>query len=412
VDKRRIVITGLGMVSPMGLNVQDNWSKILAGHSGITHIERFLTDDIGVSIAGMVRDFDPSKYLPIKDIKKLDTFIHYAVAACEEALFDSGLLIDDNNRHRIGVSVGSGIGGLPMIEKNTFQLFENGARRISPFFIPGSIINMASGYISIKHRVNGPNISLATACTTGSHSIGYAARTIAYGDADVMIAGGAEMATCRMGLGGFAAMRALSQRNDSPTTASRPWDKDRDGFVLGEGAGVLILEEYEHAKKRGASIYAELKGFGMSADGYHMTMNDQTGVAPSLAMTHALKDAQLAPEDIQYINAHATSTPVGDPAEVLAIKKTFGEHAYKLAVSSTKSATGHLLGAAGAVEAIYSILALRDQIMPPTINLDNPDEGCDLDFVPHTARPAKLSAVLSNSFAFGGTNGSLIFTGI
>ncbi len=408
--ERRVVVTGLGMVSPLGLNVPDNWRNILAGKSGISLITEFATDDLASKIAGQVPNFDPALYIPIKDIKKLDTFTHYAVAASEEAIKDSGLPLETLNRNRIGVAVGSGIGGLPHIERNTLQLTEHGPRRVSPFFITGSIINMAAGYISIKHNLNGPNLSIATACTTGSHNIGYAARTIAYGDADVMIAGSAEMATSRLVVAGFASMRALSERNDAPTTASRPWDKNRDGFVLGEGSGVLVLEEYEYAKKRGAKIYAEVKGFGMSADACHMTMNDQTGAMPALCMTNALNDAGLNPGDIDYINAHATSTPVGDPAEVKAIKLAFGDHAYKLSVSSTKSMTGHLLGAAGSVEAIYSILALRDQVVPPTINLEEPDEGCDLDFVPHTAKHLKINAVLSNSFAFGGTNGSLIFT--
>ena len=408
--KRRVVITGLGLISPVGLNVADSWENIVAGKSGICTVEGFSTDDITSKIAGNVKDFDATQYLPVKDIKKTDEFIHYAVAASEEAFNDSGINLEAVDKTRFGVAIGSGIGGLTTIERNASTLIEKGAKRISPFFIPASLINLASGYVSIKYGLQGPNISIVTACTSGTHSIGYAARTIAYGDADVMVAGGAEMAICRLGLGGFAALRALSTRNDEPEAASRPWDKDRDGFVMGAGAGILLLEEYEHAKARNANIYAELSGFGLSGDASHMTMNDQTGKVPSLSMNNALKDAGLNPEQIDYINAHATSTPVGDPAEVKAINLSFGESAKNLAVSSTKSMTGHLLGAAGAIEAVFSILALRDQVAPPTINLENPDEEFNLNFVPKQAQERPIKAVLSNSFGFGGPNGALIFT--
>lgn len=409
-EKRRVVITGLGCISPLGLNVDSNWKNIIAGNSGITRVENFPVEAINCKISGVVKGFDASNFMPKKDLKKTDPFIHYAVAASEEAVRDSGLELNNLDSFRVGVGIGSGIGGLSTIQNNAKILFEKGPQRLSPFFIPGSIINMASGYVSICHNAQGPNFAVVTACTSAAHSIGFAARSIIHDDADVMIAGGAEMADNEMGLGGFAALRALSTRNDAPEEASRPWDKDRDGFVLGEGAGILILEEYEHAKARGAKIYAELTGFGLSGDASHMTMNDQTGKAPSMCMNNALKSANLNPEDIDYINAHATSTPVGDPAEVKAIKLSFADHAYKLSVSSTKSMTGHLLGAAGAVEAVYSILALQNQIAPPTINLHTPDEGCDLDFVPNTAKEMPINHVLSNSFGFGGANGSLIFS--
>ena len=409
-SKRRVVVTGLGMVSPVGLNVESSWENIIAGKSGIRAVDVFSTNDISSKIAGDVKGFDVTQYLPLKDIKKVDEFIHYAVAASDEAIKDSGLNFENEDKTRIGVAIGSGIGGLSTIERNTSTMIEKSAKRLSPFFIPASLINLASGYVSIQHGLQGPNISIVTACTSGTHSIGYAARTIVYDDADIMVTGGAEMAICRLGLGGFAAMRALSTRNGAPEAASRPWDKDRDGFVMGAGSGVLMLEEYEHAKARGAKIYAELAGFGLSGDAAHMTMNDQTGKAPSLSMNNAIKDAGLNPEDIDYINAHATSTPVGDPAEVKAIKLSFGAHANQLAVSSTKSMTGHLLGAAGAIEAIFSILALRDQVAPPTINLDQPDEGFDLNFVPQEAQERNMKAVLSNSFGFGGPNGTLVFT--
>ncbi len=408
-SKRRVVVTGIGMVTPLGLNVKDTWEGIVAGKSGVTEITSFDVGDYPVKISASVKDFQPEPLIPIKDLKKMDLFIQYGLVAAKEAIDDAGLVSNETNSHRIGVAIGSGIGGLPMIERCHSVLETQGARRLSPFFVPAVIINMVSGNLSIMYGFKGPTIAIVSACTTGTHNIGYAARTIAYGDADVMIAGGAEMATCDLGIGGFAAARALSKRNDEPQKASRPWDKERDGFVLGDGAGVLVLEEYEHAKKRGAKIYAELIGFGMSSDAYHMTLPDQEGIGFGFSMKNALSDASINLDDIDYINAHGTSTPAGDVIEAQAIKNTFAEHAYKLAVSSTKSMTGHLLGAAGAVEAIFSILAMRDQVAPPTINLDNPDEGCDLNFVPHEAQKRKIDVVLSNSFGFGGTNGTLIF---
>lgn len=411
-SKRRVVITGLGIVSPLGLNVKDTWSALVAGKSGVSLIDQFDTTNFTSRIAGSVRNFTPEPHIAPKDARRMDLFIQYSLVAAIEAINDAHLEVNEQNAHRIGVAVGSGIGGMPMIEKSYEALREGGPRKISPFFVPGVIINMAAGQLSIRHGLKGPNIAIVSACTTGSHNIGVAARSIAYGDADVMVAGGAEMATSPLGLGGFVACRAVSTRNDEPERASRPWDKDRDGFVLGDGAGILILEEYEHAKKRDAHIYAELSGFGMSADAYHMTSPEPDGSGGVTAMTNALHDAKVNPDQVQYINAHATSTLAGDEVEALAIKKTFGEHAKRLAVSSTKSMTGHLLGAAGAVEAIFSILAIRDQIAPPTINLDNPSEGCDLDFVPHTARKMKIEKVISNSFGFGGTNGSLLFSRI
>jgi len=397
------------MVSPLGLSVQETWQNILAGKSGIRPLEHFDVSAFACKFAGTVENFHPENYMSSKDARKMDIFIQYGMAAAIEAITDSGLEVTEQNADRIGTAVGSGIGGIITIEKNYQALLEGGPRKISPFYIPGAIINMASGHISIRYGLKGPNISVVTACTTGTHNIGQAGRMIAYGDADVMIAGGTEKADSPSGLGGFAACRALSTRNDAPEKASRPWDKDRDGFVLGEGAGVLVLEEYEHAKKRGAKIYAELSGFGMSADAYHMTSPSPGGVGAMKAMQNTLKDAGLAPETIDYINAHATSTPAGDELEALAIKKTFGAHANRLVVSSTKSMIGHLLGAAGAVEAIFSILAICDNVVPPTINLENPSEGCDLDFVPHEARQMKIDCTLSNSFGFGGTNGALIF---
>lgn len=408
-SKRRVVVTGLGMVTPLGLDVASTWAGILAGKSGVRRVDTFDTTDFSAKISASVRDFDPSPYLSVKDARKLDLFVQYGVASAYQALQDSGLQVTEENNHRIGVAFGSGIGGLITIERNHQILLTQGPRKISPFFIPAAIINMAAGQLSILYGLKGPNIAIVTACTTGSHNIGQAARIIAYGDADVMVAGGTEMATSPLGLGGFSAVRALSTRNDEPERASRPWDRDRDGFVLGDGAGSLILEEYEFAKNRGAHIYAELLGFGMSADATHMTMPDQEGRGAASAMNNALRDANLAPEAIQYLNAHATSTPAGDELEVLAMKRSFGPYAKKLAISSTKSMTGHLLGAAGAIEAIFSILAIRDQVIPPTINLDHPADNCDLDFVPHTARQMKLDIAMSNSFGFGGTNGSLIF---
>lgn len=408
-SKRRVVVTGLGMVTPLGLDVASTWEGILAGKSGISTIEHFDASDLSCKICGFVKNFNATLYMPEKELKKRDFFIQYGMAAATQAIQDSGLAVTEENAYRIGLAIGSGIGGLPIIEKNHAVLLESGPRRLSPFFIPSALINMISGNLSIQYGMKGPNISLVSACTTGAHNIGYAARTIAYGDADVMIAGAAEMSSTKLGIGGFAAMRALSTRNDAPEKASRPWDKDRDGFVLGDGAGILVLEEYEFAKARGAKIYAELIGFGMSADASHMTSPDPEGKGSAASMRGALNDAGIKPEEVQYINAHGTSTPAGDELEVLGIKGCFGEHAYRLAVSSTKSMTGHLLGAAGAVEAIFSILALRDQIAPPTINLDHPSEGCDLNFVPHIAQKMPLNIVMSNSFGFGGTNGTLIF---
>lgn len=407
--KRRVVITGLGMVSPLGLNVEDTWQNLIAGKSGVTLIDSFDTTDYASKICASVKNFDVTPYMDIKEARRNDTFIQFGVAAAHQALKDSGIEVTEQNASRIGVTIGSGIGGLPEIERTNEIVNASGPRRISPFFIPSVIINMVSGIVSIKYGLKGPNYAIVSACTTGTHCIGNAARIISYGDADMMLTGGAEMATSPLSIGGFSSARALSLRNDEPAKASRPWDKDRDGFVLGEGAGVLVLEEYEHAKARGAKIYAEMVGFGMSSDAYHITTPDEAGLGAITSMHNALKDANLQSTDIDYINAHGTSTSIGDRLEALAIKKTFGNHAYKLAVSSTKSMTGHLLGAAGAVEAVFSILALQNNIIPPTINLDNPDEGCDLNFTPHTAQERKLNAVLSNSFGFGGTNGTLIF---
>ncbi len=407
--KRRVVVTGLGMLSSVGHDVATTWQAILAGQSGVATISRFDASRLGVKIAAEIKDYDPTPYFSTKDARKFDLFVQYSCVAAQEALADSGLEINDTNCHRAGVAIGAGIGGLCWIEKNHDALLKGGPRRVSPFFIPGAIINMAAGLVSMRHNLHGPNISIVTACTTGAHNIGNAARMIAYGDADIMVAGGTEMATSELCIGGFASMRALSKRNDDPQKASRPWDKDRDGFVLGEGAGVVILEEYESAKKRGANIYAELAGFGMNADAYHVTLPMLDGSGFAGAMKNALQDAEINPEEVDYINAHGTSTPTADPIEAQAIKLAFGDHAYKLAVSSTKSMTGHTLGAAGGIEAIFSILAIRDQVAPPTINLDNQDEGCDLNFVPHQAQPLKIQTTLSNSFGFGGTNGSLIF---
>lgn len=407
--KQRVVVTGLGLITPLGLNVEDSWKAILAGKSGVGKIDHFDASDISCQICSRVRNFDSTPYMSDKDARKRDLFIQYGIAAGVQAIKDSGIEVTDSNSHRIGVAIGSGIGGLPMIEKSHAILLESGPRKISPFFIPGVIINMIAGNLSIMYGMRGPNIATVTACTTGTHNIGLAARAIQYGDADVMVAGGSEMASTRLGISGFAAMRALSTRNDEPEKASRPWDKDRDGFVLGDGAGVIVLESYEHAKKRGAKIYAELIGFGMSADASHITTPHPEGLGAAIAMDNALHDAGVNYDQVQYINAHGTSTPVGDELEVLAIKRSFKDHAYKLAVSSTKSMIGHLLGAAGSVEAIFSILAIRDQIAPPTINLNNPSEGCDLNFVPHRPQEMPIKIALSNSFGFGGTNGTLLF---
>src|SRR5690349_8740028 len=408
-NKRRVVITGLGIVSPVGNDVTTAWRNILAGNSGIGPVTHFDASTFPTRIAGEVRDFDPAKFVAPKDVKKMDPFIHYGIAASIDALADAGLHPHEHDAERIGVAVGAGIGGIHTIERTSIIYHEQGQRRISPFFVPSSIINMASGNLSIMLGLKGPNIACVTACTTATHNLGLAMRMIQYGDADVMVAGGAEYATTGVAMGGFCSARAMSTRNDEPHKASRPWDKDRDGFVLSDGAGVLVLEDYEHARKRNARIYCELVGFGMSGDAFHMTAPSENGEGGARCMRAAMKDAGLNLTDVQYINAHGTSTPAGDVAEVQGIKGVFGDHAKKLMVSSTKSMTGHLLGAAGGVEAIFSILAMRDGVVPPTINLDNPGEGCDLDFVPHAAREAKLDTVLSNSFGFGGTNGTLVF---
>jgi 3-oxoacyl-[acyl-carrier-protein] synthase II len=407
VSRRRVVVTGMGMLTPLGTDVPSTWQGILAGRSGIGLIEHTDLSAYSTRFGGSVKGFDVEQYLSLKEARKLDLFIQYGLAAGFQAVRNAGLEVNDSNRDRIGVAMGSGIGGLTNIEDTSRILHQSGPRRISPFFVPGSIINMISGFLSIHLGAQGPNYAISTACTTGTHCIGMAARNIAYDEADVMIAGGAEMAACGLGMGGFGASRALSTRNDDPARASRPWDKGRDGFVLSDGA--LVLEELEHAKARGATIYAELIGFGMSGDAFHMTSPPDDGSGAARCITNALRDAKVNIEQVQYINAHGTSTPAGDLAEANAIKSVFGEYAAKLAVSSTKSMTGHLLGAAGAVEAIFSILAINGQVAPPTINLDEPDEGCDLDFVPHEARNMPIDVVLSNSFGFGGTNGSLVF---
>ena len=409
-SKRRVVITGLGIVSPVGSSIDTAWGNLLASKSGIGPITRFDVSAFPVRFGGSVQGFNADEYLSPKEQRKIDPFMHYGFAAGAQAFKDSGMVITPENASRVGVAMGAGIGGLDTIEDNYGKFLDaKTPRKISPFFVPGSIINMISGHLSINFKLTGPNIATVTACTTSTHSVGIAARLIQYGDADAMIAGGGEMATTPLGLGGFSQARALSQRNDDPQRASRPWDKDRDGFVLSDGAGALMLEEYEHAKARGARIYAEFAGFGMSGDAHHITSPPEDGEGARLAMANGMRDAGMNPSDIQYIYAHATSTELGDRAETVAMKRAFGEHAYKVAVSSTKSSTGHLLGAAGVVEAIFSILAIRDQVAPPTINLDNPSPECDLDYVPHTARKMKIDAALSNSFGFGGTNGSLIF---
>ena len=412
-SKRRVVVTGLGMLTPVGNSVEQSWEAVQAGKSGISNIEHFDTEKFPVKFAGLVKDFNVEDYMTRKDARKMDTFIQYGVAAAEQAFQDAGLVVNDDNAERIGVAIGSGIGGITTIETNVNNMEKGGARKISPFFVPATIINMISGHFSINKGLKGPNIAVTTACTTGTHSIGLAARMIQYGDADVMIAGGAEKASSQLGMGGFAAARALSTRNDSPETASRPWDEDRDGFVLGDGAGVLVLEEYEHAKARGAKIYAEFSGFGMSGDAHHMTTPPADGAGAALSMKNAIKDAKVDAADIQYINAHGTSTPSGDIAETNAVKSLWGDASSKVMMSSTKSMTGHLLGAAGAIEAIFTILAIRDQVAPPTINLANPSEGCDLDYVSEgKGRPSHIEYALSNSFGFGGTNGTLIFKSI
>jgi 3-oxoacyl-[acyl-carrier-protein] synthase II len=408
-SKRRVVVTGMGILSPVGNDIATAWANIQAGKSGIGPVTHFDASTFPTRIAGEVRDFDPAQFVAAKDVKKMDPFIHYGIAASVNALADAGLHPHEHDEERIGVAVGAGIGGIHTIERTSITFHEGGQRKISPFFVPSSIVNMASGNLSIMLGLKGPNIACVTACTTATHNIGLAMRMIQYGDADVMIAGGSEYATTGVAMGGFCSARAMSTRNDEPHKASRPWDKDRDGFVLSDGAGVLVLEDYEHATKRGARIYCELVGFGMSADAYHITAPPEDGDGAARCMRAAIKDAALNVQDIQYINAHGTSTPVGDLAETYAVKNCFGDHANKVMVSSTKSMTGHLLGAAGGVEAIFSILAIRDGVVPPTINLDTPGEGCDLDYVPHTARQAKVDVALSNSFGFGGTNGTLVF---
>ncbi|MFC2417105.1 MAG: beta-ketoacyl-ACP synthase II [Eikenella corrodens] len=409
-SQRRVVVTGLGQISPVGNNVADAWQNLLAGVSGIGRITRFDAGELSAQIAGEVKDFQIGDYIGAKEARRMDAFIHYGIAAALQAVADAGL--DDYaalDKTRVGVNIGSGIGGLPSIEETGIVVHENGPRRINPFFIPGSLINLIAGHVTILKGYQGPSYGIVSACTTGAHCIGDAARMIQYGDADVMVAGGAEGAVCMLGVGGFAAMKALSTRNDDPATASRPWDKDRDGFVMGEGAGVLVLEEYEHAKKRGAKIYAELAGFGMSSDAHHITAPNAEG--PALAVARALKDAGLNPSDIDYVNAHGTSTPLGDANETTALKLAFGEHAKKLVVNSTKSMTGHLLGGAGGVEAVYSVLALYHQKSPPTINIFEQDieGGCDLDYCANEARDLPIRAAISNSFGFGGTNGTLAF---
>ena len=408
-SNRRVVVTGMGIVSCVGSQLDEAWGNILEGNSGIVPIDEFDASALATRIGGAVKGFDVSEVLSPKDARKMDPFMHYGIGASNKALADSGLEVSEENGHRIGIAMGAGIGGLLTIERNHSKMINGGPRKISPFFIPGSIINMISGQVSIIHGITGPNLSIVTACTTSTHCIGIAARTVEYGDADVMLAGGAEFATTPLAVGGFCSARAMSTRNDDPTAASRPFDLDRDGFVLSDGAGCLVLEEYEHAKARGAKIYAEVIGFGMSADAYHITLPPADGEGARKCMVAAMNDAGLAPSDIDYLNAHGTSTPAGDIGETVGIKRAFGDAARSLAVSSTKSTTGHLLGAAGAAEAIFCILAIRDQVLPPTINYETPDPECDLDYVPNTARDAKVTTTISNSFGFGGTNGSLIF---
>ena len=411
-SRRRVVVTGLGIVCPVGNRVDEAWSNILEGKSGITKITRFDATPFASHIAGEVKNFDVTSILSPKEARRMDTFIHYGLSAGIEALEDAGFSKNPDNAERIGVNIGSGIGGLPLIEETDQLLHESGPRKISPFFIPGAISNMISGNLSIMYGLKGPSLAMVTACTTATHCIGDSARLIEYGDVDVMIAGGAESTVSPLGIGGFAAARALSTRNDDPETASRPWDKGRDGFVLGEGAGVLVLEEYEHAMRRGAKIYCEITGYGMSADANHITAPCEDGEGAARCMANALRNGQINADEVDYINAHGTSTPLGDIAETVAIKRMFGDHAKHIAVSSTKSSVGHLLGAAGGVEAVFTTLALRDQIAPPTINLHDQDPQCDLDYVPNTARPMKIRSAVSNSFGFGGTNGTLVFSAV
>ncbi len=406
-SKRRVVVTGLGLITPVGIGVKESWANIINGQSGIGKITKFDCSTFPSQIAGEVKNFDPLAYIPPKDARRMDTFIQFGIAAGIEAFKDSGIEVNDNNSQRIGVSVGSGIGGINLIESTSDVFDEGGVRKVSPFFIPGTIINMISGNLSIMLNLKGPNVSIVTACTTGTHSIGDAARMIEYGDADVMLAGGSEAAITELSVAGFSAAKALSSRNDDPKTASRPWDKDRDGFVIGEGAGVMVLEEYEHAKQRGAKIYAELSGYGMSADAYHITAPNMDG--PRRSIVNALKNANVNTDNVQYINAHGTSTPLGDLNETNAIKATFGDFAKKLVVNSTKSMTGHLLGGAGGIEAVFTVLAIHNQISPPTINIFNQDPECDLDYCANEARSMKIDVALKNNFGFGGTNGSLVF---
>ena len=411
-SKRRVVITGMGIVSPVGNQIETAWQNVCEGRCGLRKLKDFDVSTFTTQIAGTITDFDVTEYLPKKDARRMDIFMHYGIASSVDAMRDSGLEVTDENRHRIGVAMGAGIGGLATIEENHNKFLAGGSRKVSPFFIPGSIINMVSGNISILQKITGPNLSVVSACATSTHCIGVAARSVMHGDADVMLAGGAEYATTPLAVGGFCSARAISTRNDEPEKASRPFDKDRGGFVLSNGAGCVVLEELEHAKARNARIYAEMIGFGMSSDAYHITSPPADGEGARQCMVAAMNDAKLNPADIDYLNAHGTSTPVGDIGETIAIKRAFGDSAHSLAISSTKSCTGHLLGAAGAVEAIFSILAIRDQVMPPTINLDHPDPECDLDYIPHTAREADVKTVISNSFGFGGTNASLIFRAV
>ena len=408
-SRRRVVVTGVGMLTPVGNTVKETWDNVVNGKSGIGPLEHFDVSAYSTTFGGSIKNFEVSDYMNPKDARKMDLFIQYGMAAGIQAIEDSGIETTETNAGRIGVAIGSGIGGLPMIERNHTLLEKSGPRKISPFFVPGSIINMIGGNLSIKYGFKGPNIAIVTACTTGTHNIGSAARMIAYGDADAMVAGGAEMATTPLGLGGFAAARALSKRNDDPQAASRPWDRDRDGFVLSDGAGIMVLEEYEHAKARGANIYAELVGFGMSGDAYHMTSPPEDGSGAAASMANAINDSGLNPDQVDYINAHGTSTPAGDIAESNAAKSVLGSAASDVRMSSTKSMIGHLLGAAGSVEAIFSVLAIRDRVAPPTINLDNPSDGCDLNYVANTAQEAQIDVAMSNSFGFGGTNGTLVF---
>ena len=407
--KRRVVVTGMGVVTPLGNTVSETWDGIVNGRSGIRPIEHFDVSAYGTRFGGSIRGFDANTFLPPKEVRKFDDFILYGLGAAVQAMEDAGLVVEESFAPRVGAAIGSGIGGISSIEKNHQIVLDSGPRRISPFFVPGSITNMIAGYLSIRYGFSGPNLAMTTACTTGTHNIGIGARLIAWGEVDAMIVGGSEMATTPVGLGGFSASRALSTRNDAPEAASRPWDRDRDGFVLSDGAGVLVLEELEFARRRGARIYAEVIGFGMSGDAYHMTLPPEDGRGAAAAMQNAIRDAGVAPEEIDYINAHGTSTPAGDLAESRAVQRVLGDAASRVAMSSTKSMIGHLLGAAGAVEAVFSILAIRDGVAPPTINLDNPDEGCTLNYVPHVAQQRRIDVALSNSFGFGGTNGSLVF---